>query len=126
MEKFDDKIKGRKFDNFQFVPFLQTVNMVEDAEVEFAYALEATRFYLMHAALFSFVCLVGCLFVVVVVFYCSDVLGFILLLLGSNCLVKMHLWKFRINSWRSRSWATCEKDASWAEVRRHLSREIIV
>jgi len=36
MEKFDDKIRRRKFDNFQFVPFQQTIHMVEDAEVQFA------------------------------------------------------------------------------------------
>jgi hypothetical protein len=39
MARFDDKIKGRKFDNFQFVPFQQTVHMVEDAEVQFAYVV---------------------------------------------------------------------------------------
>jgi len=36
MEKFDDKIKGRKFDNFQFVPFDRITNMSENAEVDFA------------------------------------------------------------------------------------------
>jgi hypothetical protein len=36
MEKFDDRIKGRKFDNFQFVNFHKMLRQCENNEVEFA------------------------------------------------------------------------------------------
>lgn len=40
METFDDAIVGRKFDNFQFVPFSAAVNgrLPLDAEINFRYA----------------------------------------------------------------------------------------
>ena len=36
MEEFDDEIKGRDFDNFQFVDFHKIMKQVENEEVEFA------------------------------------------------------------------------------------------
>jgi len=38
MEKFDDELVDRKFDNFQFVPFSQTMERAENREVTFSVA----------------------------------------------------------------------------------------
>jgi len=38
MEKFDDDIPSRVFDNFQFVPFSQTMHNAENPEVTFSVA----------------------------------------------------------------------------------------
>lgn len=36
MEEFDDKLPKRRFDNFQFVPFYETMQRAENREVTFA------------------------------------------------------------------------------------------
>jgi len=38
MEEFDDKLPKRRFDNFQFVPFHQTMEKAENREVTFSVA----------------------------------------------------------------------------------------
>jgi len=38
MEKFDDELPQRKFDNFQFVPFHKTMERAENREVSFSVA----------------------------------------------------------------------------------------
>ena len=38
MEEFDDKLPKRKFDNFQFVPFFETMERAENREVTFSVA----------------------------------------------------------------------------------------
>jgi len=38
MEKFDDELPQRRFDNFQFVPFFDTMKNVENSEVTFSVA----------------------------------------------------------------------------------------
>jgi len=38
MEKFDDELPARKFDNFQFVPYYETMKNTENAEVSFSVA----------------------------------------------------------------------------------------
>ena len=36
MEEFDDKLPQRRFDNFQFVPFYETMKRAEDREITFS------------------------------------------------------------------------------------------
>lgn len=38
MEEFDDKLPKRRFDNFQFVPFSDTMQRAENREVTFSIA----------------------------------------------------------------------------------------
>jgi len=38
MEEYDDKLPKRKFDNFQFVPFAETMERAENREVKFSIA----------------------------------------------------------------------------------------
>lgn len=38
MEKYDDELPQRKFDNFQFVPYAKTMEKAENREVTFSVA----------------------------------------------------------------------------------------
>jgi len=38
MEEYDDELPKRKFDNFQFVPFAETMERAENREVKFSIA----------------------------------------------------------------------------------------